>query len=65
MIELFPHIGQLLSESSFGLFTPLVKVQLDLTQSLQSSDEVVVENAEVSEWFGLRLTSLLQMTLAN
>ena len=65
MIELFLHIGQLLSKFRFGLFTPLVKVELDLTQRLQSSDEVVVENAEVSEWFGLCLTSLLQMTLAN
>ena len=32
MIELFLHVRQLVSESRFCLFTPLVEVELDLTQ---------------------------------
>ena len=59
MIELFPHIGQLVCKSGFCLLTPPVKVELDLTQGFQPSNQIVVEDAEIREWFRLCLTSFL------
>ena len=59
MIKLLPHIGQLVGEPGFYLFTPLVEVELDLTQSLEPSYQIIVEDAKVRERLGLRLTGLL------
>lgn len=58
-LELFLHVVQLLGILRLSIFDSLVKVKLNLTEGLQSSDEVVMEDAEVSEGLGLRLTILL------
>lgn len=58
-LELFLHVVQLVSIFRFGLLDPLVKVKLDLTESLETSDEIVMEHAKVGERFGFRLAILL------
>ena len=53
------HVAELFSEPRFGFFTPLVKIQPDLAEGLEPRYQVVMENAEVREGFGFRLTMLL------
>lgn len=58
-LELFAHIVQLVSVSTFCVFDSFVEVELDLTEGFESGDEVVVEDAEVGERFRLCLTVFL------
>ena len=62
MIKLLPHIIQLLREPALRVLAPLVKVQLNLAELLESRNEVVVEDPEVGERFCFRLTAILLCT---
>jgi hypothetical protein len=63
IIKLFPHLSQLLRESPLNVFTTFIKVKLDLAESFESRDQVVMEDAEVRERFGFRLTAFLLNTV--
>ena len=58
-LQLLLQVVQLLTVPALRLLRPFVKVKLDLTESLEARDEVVVEDAEVGERFGLCLPVLL------
>lgn len=49
---------KLFSKASFSLLDPFVKVKLDLAQSLETRDQVVMENAKVGKWLCLRCSAL-------
>ena len=58
VVELLPHIDQFLREPGLDLATPLVELELDLAQRLESGDQVVVEDGKVGERLGFRLPAL-------
>jgi hypothetical protein len=59
MVELLADLGQLLREPCLRVFAPLVKVELDLAESLEARNEIVVEDAKVREWLSFGLSALL------
>ena len=58
-VELLLHICQLFGVSSFRFFTSLIKVELDLTKSLEASDKIVMEHPKVGERLRLSLPTFL------
>ena len=58
-LHLLLHLAKLLGEPGLGFLTPLVEIQLDLAEGLETRNQVVMEHAEVREGFGFGLTVLL------
>jgi len=56
-IKLPPRISKLLGK--LRLLDVFVKVELDLRESFESGDQVVVEDAEIGEWLRFSLITLL------
>jgi hypothetical protein len=70
LVELFPAIVELLAEvvqfldvTSLGIFDPLIKVCLDLTERFEPTENQIVEDSEVRERFCLTL--LLQANISS
>lgn len=57
--KLSAHVVEFVRVLRLGILDALVEVELNLTELLQPRDEIIVEDAEVGEWFGLRGTVLL------
>lgn len=49
IIKLLPHIVNPFRKPGLRFFTPLLEINLDLTESFQASDEVIMEYAKVRE----------------
>ena len=58
-IKLPPYISKLLGKLCLRFLDAFVKVELDLQESFEPGDQVVMEDAEIGEWLRFSLITLL------
>jgi hypothetical protein len=58
-IKLPPHISKFLGKLCLRFLDAFVNVELDLRESFEPGDQVVVEDAEIGEWLRFSLMTLL------
>ena len=64
IVKLSAHVIQPLRKPAFDLFGPFVKVKLNLTESLEPSNEIVMEDTEVGERLRFSLPALLLLNIS-
>ena len=65
IVKLFAHVIQPLRKPAFDLLGPFVKVKLNLTEGLEPSNEIVMEDTEVGERLRLSLPALLLLNISH